>query len=303
MHMINMKGRHKIRANTSSGREPRLIEPWTLEPKENTTLAKLEAAYLSALESVDQIEARKATAQKSGTLTPSGVLADTLGFAASTLAPKLQKAKRAVEQAKHEAAARRAKLVLKTADKADAAGQMRRLWKLDKFNALSDDERNAYLAKAGDNLDPELQQAFLEAPEYSKILPTDLEAIRMRALKQQHGEEAITELADLEAGIKTADDTIAAAREEVALEVGGIAKFDEAAKPYEMLQSAPWLKKFTTNGVDEVRAFTVRDGRGYWNPASAEELENGVYFRTAEEWRMAQSGIVPQHVKEQLNGG
>jgi hypothetical protein len=48
-------------------------------------------------------------------------------------------------------------LVLKPADKTDAAGQMRRLWKLDKFNAMSDSERNAYLAKAGDNLDPELQ--------------------------------------------------------------------------------------------------------------------------------------------------
>jgi hypothetical protein len=34
---------------------------------------------------------------------------------------------------------------------------MRRLWKLDKFNAMSDSERNAYLAEAGDNLDPELQ--------------------------------------------------------------------------------------------------------------------------------------------------
>jgi RNA polymerase-interacting CarD/CdnL/TRCF family regulator len=73
------------------------------------------------------------------------------------LAPKLQKAKRAVEQAKSEAAERRAKLVLKPADKTDAAGQMRRLWKLDKFNAMSDSERNAYLAEAGDNLDPELQ--------------------------------------------------------------------------------------------------------------------------------------------------
>jgi hypothetical protein len=84
-----------------------------------------------ALSAVDAVEARKVTAEKSGTLTPSGVLADTLQFAASTLAPKLQKAKRAVEQAKSEAAERRAKLVLKPADKTDAAGQMRRLRKLD----------------------------------------------------------------------------------------------------------------------------------------------------------------------------
>jgi hypothetical protein len=76
-----------------------------------------------ALSAVDAVEARKVTAEKSGTLTPSGVLADTLQFAASTLAPKLQKAKRAVEQAKSEAAERRAKLVLKPADKTDAAAR------------------------------------------------------------------------------------------------------------------------------------------------------------------------------------
>jgi RNA polymerase-interacting CarD/CdnL/TRCF family regulator len=96
-------------------------------------------------------------AEKSGTLTPAGITSDTLPYAASTLAPALKKARTAVEQARHEAATRRAKLTLKKSDPTDAAGQMRRLWKLDKFNAMSDSERNAYLAKAGDNLDPELQ--------------------------------------------------------------------------------------------------------------------------------------------------
>jgi ribosomal protein L12E/L44/L45/RPP1/RPP2 len=153
-----MKGRHTLRASTPSGRAVRYVEPWRFEAKKKgSTLHRLEKAYLDALEAVDLIEIRKATAQKSGTLTPSGVVADTLQFAASKPAPQLQKAKRAVEQAKAEAADRRAKLVLKAADKTYTAGQMRRLWKLDKFNAMSDSERNAYLAKAGDNLDPELQ--------------------------------------------------------------------------------------------------------------------------------------------------
>jgi hypothetical protein len=48
---------------------------------------------------------------------------------------------------------------------------------------------------------------------------------------------------DLEAGIKIADDVITAAREEIALEVGGVAKLDEAAKPFEKLSSAAWLKQ------------------------------------------------------------
>jgi hypothetical protein len=195
--MVIVKGRHTIRANKPDGRTPRLINPWTFESEGNSTLTRLEGAYLSALDAVDQIEARKTKAAQSGTLAPSGVASDALNYAASTLAPALKKARTAVEQAKHEAAARRAKLVLKPADKSDAAGQLRR-------------ERDGYLAKAGDNLDPELAQGFLEAPEYAK----------------QHGEEAFTELADLEAGIKIADDVITAAREEVAQ----IAEAGRAAK-------------------------------------------------------------------------
>ncbi len=81
--------------------------------------------------------------------TTSSLPPETIGVQPSpSLAPQLSKARRAVEQAKAEAADRRAKLTLKKADLADAAGQMRRLWKLDKFNAMSDSERNAYLAKA-----------------------------------------------------------------------------------------------------------------------------------------------------------
>jgi hypothetical protein len=120
--------------------------------------------------------------------------------------------------------------------------------------------------------------------------------------RSRHGEEALTELRDLETGIKIASDTIEAAREEVANEVGGIAKLNTAAAPYEKLQSAAWLKKFMTDGVEEVRSFHVIGNRGHWNPASEDELENGMYFKSADEWRMAQSGIVPQHVKEQGNG-
>jgi hypothetical protein len=146
--MITMKGRHKVRANPPSGREPRHVEPWVFEPKENTALHRLEKAYLDALGAVDALEAHKAKAEKLGTLTPAGVADDMLNYAASTLAPALKKARTAVEQAKHEAADRRAKLVLKPADKTNAAGQI---------NAMSDSERNAYLAKVGDNLDPELQ--------------------------------------------------------------------------------------------------------------------------------------------------
>lgn len=55
--------------------------------------------------------------------------------------------------------------------------------------ASPDQERNALTADAA-TLDPELAQALLEMPGYSKILPSDLDQIRDRALVAQHGEEA-----------------------------------------------------------------------------------------------------------------
>jgi hypothetical protein len=124
--MVTLKGRHTIRSRTPSGREPRHVEPWSFLPKENSTLHRLEKAYLDALEAIDLVEARKVNAAQGGTLTAAGVASDVLGYAASELAPQLQKARRAVEQAKSEAAERRAKLVLKPADKTDAAARSTR---------------------------------------------------------------------------------------------------------------------------------------------------------------------------------
>src|SRR5262249_50302511 len=179
----------------------RTIEPWVLEATAGSTLAKLEAAYLDALAAVDAVEDHKAAASKSGKFTPQGTTDDALQFAASTCAPKLRRARQVVEVAKQEAADRRAKLVLKPADKMDAAGQMRRLWKLDRLAKMPDSERNAYIAKSIDNLDPELAQAILEVPEFSGLLPSDVEQIRDRELRAQHGDEAHAGDRDLEAGI------------------------------------------------------------------------------------------------------
>jgi hypothetical protein len=124
---IQPRGRHTIRRNTPSNRSPRYIEPWVLpQSKPGSTLAKLEAAYLSALEAVDAVEARKAEAIASKKFTDEGVANDVLQFAASKLAPKLKRARQTVEAAKAELAALHEKLVLPATDKSDAAGQMRR---------------------------------------------------------------------------------------------------------------------------------------------------------------------------------
>src|SRR5262249_55972633 len=147
---------------------------------------------------VDLVEDHKAAASKSGKFTSQGIVDDALQFAASACAPKLRRARQVVEVAKQEAQERRAKFVLKPADKTDAAGQMRRLWKLDRLAKMSDSDRNAYIAKNIDNLDPELAQAILEVPEFSGLLPSDVEQICDRALRTQYGEQALSEQSDLE---------------------------------------------------------------------------------------------------------
>ena len=81
----------------------------------------MEESYLAILAGVDGVEDRRAEAAKSGKFTEAGVLADTLSFAATKVAPELKKAQRLVEAARGEVAAKRAKLTLPI-DRSDAYG-------------------------------------------------------------------------------------------------------------------------------------------------------------------------------------
>jgi hypothetical protein len=98
----------------------------------------VEQAYLDALAAVDALEDRQAQAVASNKFTPDGIKADALHYAASDLAPKLHRSKQVLAAAKAEVTGLRAKLALRPSDKTDAAGQMRRLWKLDRLAKMSD---------------------------------------------------------------------------------------------------------------------------------------------------------------------
>jgi hypothetical protein len=267
-------------------------------------LAKLEQAYLDALAAVDAVEDRKVSAAKSGKFTSQGVVDDALAFAASTCAPKLRRARQVLEAAKQEAADRRAKLVLKTTDKTDAAGQMRRLWKLDRLAKMPDSERNTYIAKNIENLDPELAQAILEVPEFSGLLLSDVEQIRDCALRAQHGEEALAEQRDFETGIAIVEQVLPLAREAIAQDVGGEAALATAAEPFERAATAPVLIRQILDGQEVIRVvrppkggdkkpgetFQERLDRKYGSLAkpTAEELATGIVYDGLEAWRDAQ---------------
>ena len=317
---MQMRGRISIRRERGSSApgdplnphrpRSRTIEPWILEAAEGSTLQRLERAYLDALAAVDAVEDRRAASSKSGKFTSQGITDDALQFAASTCAPKLRRARQTLEAAKQEVAERRAKLTLKGPDKSDAATQILRLWKLDKFNALPDATRNAAMADAV-SLDPDLAAAILQAPAYSNILPSDLGRLRDHALKAQHGEKAIDALGELEAGIAIVDQVLPLARAAIAEDVGGEAALATAAEPYERAATAPFLqkcKRYETDPkaghpfvrVKEEYIGVWKEGIGF-RPATEAEIANGVYYENYAAYQAAQNGDL-SGVPQKTNG-
>jgi hypothetical protein len=101
--MVTVKGRPTVRKITRDGRAPKFIEPWTFEVPENTTLHKLEDAYLNALAAVDEIKQCKADAVLSKRYTDEGIAKQVLEIAAGELAPRFKRLGCVVQAARAEA--------------------------------------------------------------------------------------------------------------------------------------------------------------------------------------------------------
>jgi hypothetical protein len=286
---ITPKGRMTIRKGPSNGALNKNINLWEFEPKSGTTLAKLEAAYLAALDTVDQIEQRKAEARASGRFTADGVAADALSFATSKLAPMLQRHRQMVAAAKRKAAEQRAKVKLQAADKSDLVGAMRRQEMRTWLRAMPADERNRYVSKNLETMDPEMALAIREVPgEMTGVLGSQREQLIDLALQAQHG-EVIAELQDLERGIEVADRALNAAREEIAHESGvhDLRKFDDLARPH--MREAVWLRKYRKDGQEIVGVlrWDADNRNGSVQPATPEEIEVGQFFADIDEYRKA----------------
>ena len=91
------KGRPTIRKGGSltglHGPKSRPIKLWPFGPKPNTTIERLEQAYMTGLGAVDQIEEHTRKSTASGKLTADGVKDDALQFAINNLVPNLQRAR------------------------------------------------------------------------------------------------------------------------------------------------------------------------------------------------------------------
>ena len=120
------KGRTTIRRGGSltgtAGPISRRVRLWEYDPKPNTTLAKLESAYLAGLNAVDRAEERTKANAASGKFTPDGVKQDAQQFALNELVPSLHRARTTIQKARAEVAERKSKLTLQAPDKTDVRG-------------------------------------------------------------------------------------------------------------------------------------------------------------------------------------
>ena len=138
---------------------------WDLDAAPGTTLGKLETkAYLAALDAMDKLEAHRAAAAASGQFTEAGLAEDAKKFALSQLAPTLHRGRLEIAAAKKDVAERRAKLTVRSPDKTDLVGAMRRQEMRGWLRSLPDQKRRDYIAGNIDRLDAEMALAIMEAP-------------------------------------------------------------------------------------------------------------------------------------------
>src|SRR5262245_59389327 len=212
------KGRPTIRKGGSltgmHGPTSRAVRLWPFNSKPNTTLAQLETAYMSGLDTVDQIEARTRSGAASGRFTADGVKDDALKFAMSNLVPVLHRARTTIKKAKAEVAERRSRLKIEGPDKSDVAAAFRRRESRTFLREMKGNDQKNYFARYGDDLPVEVAMAILEMPpEFSGVPKSRHDLLTTKALEGQHGAE-IAEIAELEEAIVAAESAVETGRNE-----------------------------------------------------------------------------------------
>jgi hypothetical protein len=288
-----LKGRNTIRRGGSvsgaTGQTSRFIQRWRFDPMPDTTLARLESAYMASLDAVDRIEERTRSNAANGKLTPEGVRDDALKFALAEIIPSLHRARMTIKRAKAEIAERRAKLKVEGPDKSDVAAAFRRMEVRTHLRDMDAATQSEYFARYGDSLPTEILQAVTELPaEYSGVPKSRHDLLTKRALTALHGSE-LADIAELEEAIDAAETVVETGRDEVRLEVGGIDKqrWDELAAPVEARHAAPWLRR----RGNEVRVVDLE--RRIERPLNPDELAIGIFANSYDEYLREQKTLTP----------
>ena len=262
------------------GPKSRAIRLWRFDAKPNTTLARLEAAYMAGPDAVDRIEDRTRSNTASGQFTSEGVKDDALKFAMSDIVPVLHRARTTIKKARSEVAERKSKLKVEGPDKSDVAAAFRRMEIRTFLREMKGNDQKNYFARHGDNLHAEVAMAILEMPpEFSGVPKSRHDLMTTRGLEAQHGPE-IAEIAELEEAIAAAESAVEAGRDEVRLEVGvhDERKFNEMAAPIEAKHDAPWLRRRkSSSGAEEIRVVDL--DRRVERLATPDEIERGIEYR------------------------
>lgn len=276
-------GRLTIRKTTDLNNQStsKIIGLWSLETKPGSTLERLQKAYLTGIESLDAIETKAREHASSGRYTPEGAKQATLQTALSGAVPSLHRARQTIKNGKTEIEALRSKITPVQSDKTDLVAAMLRAEMRDWLRSRPQTERDAYITKNLDKLDPQMAQALVEVPiEMTGIAGTHRDLLIERAVQAQHG-ETIAEINALTRGIELAERAVEASRDEVRKETGVDQKtFDELAAPIEAKETAPWLRR--KPGSDEVRVVDLE--RGVERLATADELARGIEANTLDEF-------------------
>jgi hypothetical protein len=107
-----IKGRRHLKttpAGTADINSP-AIGLWDRDTKPGTTLARLEAAYLTGINAFDKMQAKSREHAASGKLTPEGVKHALLQNALSEAVPSLHRARQTIRTAKRELAELRSRV-------------------------------------------------------------------------------------------------------------------------------------------------------------------------------------------------
>ena len=147
---------------------------------------------MASLDAVDRIEARKAGALKSGKFTAAGAV-DCGAVCAQRVGASLQ------------ARSQRYRIKLQPPDKTGIVGALRCREMREFLREMPVKERNAYVSRRRENMDPDLALAIVEMlAEFSGALGSDRNDLIDSALQAQHG-ETMTQLKELEHAIEVAE--------------------------------------------------------------------------------------------------
>ncbi len=302
----NASGIVKLGEDPHAGRPNDRINLWEFgQATPGSPMAKLERAYMTALDAVDSIDTFKETLAKSGELTPAGIAAASLKRGLTELAPTLKRSKLAIEAARNEAVKRREQIKLRPLDPSDIRAEIRQGEIRSFLRAMPEKERAEFINRQIDNIAPEIAEAILMAPpELSGVAESQRTVLLDRALEAQHG-EAVREIVELERAVEVAERAVEAARDQIRVmnpqpQPHGPPKelapheFNALAAPFESKVAAPWLRKFKDGDGEAIKRFELIDNPlipgkkdGAWRHATETDIAEGIFFETADEFYRA----------------